>query len=417
MRSLLSVALLGVLAAAACTAGGSTVAPSGGTVRVLASWTDQELESFRAVLAPFEERTGIEVEYRATRDLHGAIEDALSTGSPPDLAGLAGPTHMVELARADVLRDLAGALDLRSYKRGVAPTFIDLGTVDGRHVGVFLRSSVKGLIWYRPPAHDHPMPATWAELDLMELRMADTPPWCVGLESKEASGWPGTDWIEDFLLRQSGPDVYDAWAKGKIRWTSTEVRSAWRGYATIVAGNAVFGGVDGALDTNFAAAGDPLFTDPPGCLFLHQGSFMPAFWQEAGLVPGTDFDFFPFPVIEPAYANDITGGGDLFGLLTDSTAARELLAYLVSPEAQTTWVAAGGSLSVDQGVTEYPDVVTGRAAALLAGAHHFLFDASDLMPDELNVAFWHGVLEVTEDPSRLDEVLTDLEAIRLRLYP
>ena len=118
--------------------------------------------------------------------------------------------------------------------------------------------------------------------------------------------------------------------------------------------------MEGALETSFETAGDPLFTDPPGCLFLHQGSFMPAFWQKIGLEPGADFDFLPFPEINAEFAGDVVGGGDLFGLLTDSDAARELIAYLVSPEAQTRWVAAGGALSVDQEVTDYPDPVSAR---------------------------------------------------------
>jgi alpha-glucoside transport system substrate-binding protein len=416
MRSVVGVALVGVLAVGACTGGGSAAPSSSRVVRVLASWTGEELESFQAVLAPFEERTGIEVDYSSSRDLPGTIKDQLAAGTPPDLAGLAGPNHLVELGHAGVLRDLGGAIDLRAYKAGVAPTFTDLGTVDGRLLGVFLRSSVKGLIWYSPRVHDHLSPTTWADLELMTVRMGQTRPWCMGLASKESSGWPGTDWIENFLLRQSGPDVYDAWVGGTLPWTSTEVRRAWRSYGSVIANNEVYGGVKGALSTDFAVAGDPLFTDPPGCLFLQQGSFMPAFWKKDGRVPDVDFDFFAFPEIDPAFAGDVVGGGDLFGLLTENPAAEELIDYLVSPEAQSLWVAAGGALSVDQGVTDYPDDIAARAAALLSGAHHFRFDASDLMPDELNVAFWHAVLEYAGDPARLDAILGDLETIRLRLY-
>jgi alpha-glucoside transport system substrate-binding protein len=414
-RFTLAGALVGALAVAACT-GGSTPPPADGVVRVLASWTDRELDAFRTVLDPFESRTGIRVEYTASRDLPGAIAEALAAGTPPDLAGLAGPNHVAELARQGSLRDLSAAIDVRAYKNSVAPTFIDLGTVDGRLVGVFLRSSVKGLIWYNPRVQVRAAPETWADLELMTVRMNEFRPWCVGLESLESSGWPGTDWIENFLLRQSGPDAYDTWVAGTLPWTSSEVRRAWRAFGDIVAEDAVYGGVDGALHTNFADAGGPLFIDPPGCLFLQQGSFMPTFWQEDGLVAGSDFDFFPFPMIDATYANDVVGGGDLFGLLTDNAAARELIAYLISTDAQSVWVGAGGALSIDQAVTQYPDPISARAAELVAGAHHFRFDASDLMPDELNTAFWVGVLEVTEHPERLDDVLAGLEAMRLELY-
>ena len=42
-------------------------------------------------------------------------------------------------------------------------------------------------------------------------RTSGTKPWCAGIESGDATGWPATDWIEDVLLRQAGPSVYDQW--------------------------------------------------------------------------------------------------------------------------------------------------------------------------------------------------------------
>ena len=81
------------------------------------------------------------------------------------------------------------------------------------------------------------------------------------------------------------------------------------------------------LATPFDEAGAPLFSEPPGCLFLNQGSFMPAFFADAGAEPGTDFDFFPFPELSASRptASTVIGAGDLFGLLTESPAAAELM--------------------------------------------------------------------------------------------
>lgn len=417
MRVARGATLIGVVLVAMIAACGSdAVAPPGTMIRVLASWTGDELNAFTSVLAPFEERTGFTVEYTATRDLRGALAAAIDADQPPDLAGIAGPEHMMELARAGALRDLAGAIDLRAYKRAVAPTFIDLGTVDGRLVGVFVRSTVKGLIWFDPSVLAGPPPASWSELELTAVAAPKAKPWCLGLASQEASGWPGTDWIEDFLIRQSGPDVYDAWAAGRLAWTSREVTRAWRSYGRVAADGAVFGGVRTALDTDFANAGDPLFTSPAGCLFMHQGSFMPAFWQEPGLVPGRDYDFFPFPEIEPEHRGAVVGAGDLFGLFTDNVAARQLLGYLVDREAQTLWTSMGGALSVHREVRAYPDAVAAKAADLLGQADVFRFDASDLMPADLNTAFWHGVLDYTADASQLPAILDRLEALRQRVY-
>ena len=131
----MSIVALGiVLVATGC---GQPTAPSTAqSVRVLAAWSGHELATFRSVVAPFEERTGIRVEYSATRDLTGTLERQLRSGRPPDIAGLAGPTHMAQLARAGALRDLGDAIDLRSYKASVAPTSLDakLGDDDTNRV-------------------------------------------------------------------------------------------------------------------------------------------------------------------------------------------------------------------------------------------------------------------------------------------
>lgn len=385
-----------------------------GTVRVLVTWTGDELAAFRSVVAPFEDRTGVDVDVISTQDLRGVLDAALDAGDLPDLAGLAGPAHMRELAARGVLRDLGDILDMGRYRADVAPTFIDLGTVDGRLVGVFVRSSAKGLIWYSPKVFRLGTPRTWDELERMAMQASRNvdATWCLGLGSDEASGWPGTDLIEQFLLRTAGPDTYDAWVEGRLPWDSEPVRDAFERYAKVAADGAVHGGSSAALGVDFRMAGEPLFSDPPGCLFLDQGSFMPTFFVEAGHEPLADFDFFPFPPLSEDEPSMVIGGGDLIGVLTERPEAAELLRYLVSDAAQSSWVAHGGSLSVKSSVTAYPDTISRRAASLLSGAEVFRFDASDLMSADLNAAFWQAVLRCTADPASLDEVLAELEAIR-----
>jgi alpha-glucoside transport system substrate-binding protein len=395
---------------AACTSSEPVIS---GDVRVLGAWSGEELAAFRAVVAPFEERTDVSIEYVTTRDLRGVLDEELAAGTPPDIAGLEGPAHMRELASRGALRDLGDVLDLGRYRSDVAPTFIDLGTVDGRLVGVFVRSSVKGLIWYDPKAFRLGTPRTWDDLQRMATQAAGSAEteWCVGLESEESSGWPGTDLIEQFLVRGSGIADYDAWVAGSLPWTSPQVREAFELYGQVVADGAVFGGVAGALETDFRAAADPLFSTPPGCLFLHQGSFMPVYFPD-GSEPGADFDFFAFPRLGDDPRGVVIGGGDLFGVLTDDPAASGLMRYLISDEAQTLWVAQGGSLSVKMTVTAYPDPVSQRAAELLTRAEAFRFDASDQMPGDLNTAFWSAVMSYTEDQARLDDLLAELERFR-----
>lgn len=413
-RRILAVLAFMSLAVTACDTGAGPAPKTGDHVSMLVTWTGAERVTFDAVLARFQSRTGITVDVETTSDLAGELSQRVANGHPPDVSGLVGPGQMVALARAGALRDLGDAIDLATYGSQTAPAFVELGTVDGRLVGAFAKATLKGLVWFDPRTNRLGVPADWVDLERSAWRAASGPtfPWCVGLESGAASGWPGTDWVENALLRQSGTRVYDDWVAGTLPWTSPEVRAAFELYGSVVQPGSVWGGTAGAISTSFDAAGAPLFTDPSGCLYLMAASFMPAMFEAAGMRPAIDYDFFPFPDIEPQHAGTVEVAGDLLGLFSDRPAARQLMAYLVGADAQAIWVERGGALSANTQVTDYPDVITRREAAVLIGASRVRFDASDQMPPALNAAFWRGVLRYTEDQSSLDDVLAGLEAVR-----
>jgi alpha-glucoside transport system substrate-binding protein len=414
LASLLVLALL----VAACEQGGPPAESRVATdIRVLASWQGPEIEAFRAVVAPFEERTGHRVIMNSTRDLKGSLQRSLTADDPPDLAGLPGPGYLLELARSGNLVDLGDVVDIGAYKSETAPGFVELGTVEGKLVGVFIKGTVKGLFWYQPDVFEPGAPASWAELQSAALRASgDVPPWCVGLASDASSGWPGTDWVEDFVLRQSGPRIYDDWVAGTLRWTSPHIRWAFQSFGTVLSEDDVAGGMEGALQTHFSRAGDGLLTDPPACLLTHQGSFMSTFLDEAVGQHGGRYDFIPFPDIDPRFGGALIGAGDLFALTRDTPGGRELLRYLISAEAQQLMVQGGGAISGNLTVQEYPDELTERQAQLLADADLFRFDASDSMPDVMHEAFWQAILDFATDPGQLDAILEHLDAVQAVAY-
>jgi alpha-glucoside transport system substrate-binding protein len=414
-RSLVAVLCAVGLVVSACAPAPQT-GRLGGTVQVVGSWSGAEEEAFLAMVAPFEERTGVDVQYSGTRDLNGLLWEGVAKDRPPDVAGLPGPGQMVEFARHGALQDLSGVIDVQAYKQGTVPAFIELGTVDDKLVGVFIKATLKGLIWYNPRIYTLETPQTWTELEQLALlaKRRETKTWCLGLESEATSGWPGTDWIEDIVLRESGPDVYDEWVAGRHPWTSPEIRSAFERYGRVVADG--WGGAAQQLATSFADGGNALFSDPPGCLFHHQATFMTEFFRTRAAARADEYDFFPFPEIDPRFARSVTGGGDLFGMFNDTPQARALMQYLVTPEAQSVWVQRGGALSVNLQVTNYPDEVSRRAAEVLTSADRFRFDASDLMPENMNQAFLQAILEYTRKPADLDAILATLDSVRLRAY-
>ena len=43
-------------------------------------------------------------------------------------------------------------------------------------------------------------------------------PFCIGLGSGGATGWPATDWMEDIMLRTHSPNTYDQWVSNEMKF-------------------------------------------------------------------------------------------------------------------------------------------------------------------------------------------------------
>jgi alpha-glucoside transport system substrate-binding protein len=379
------------------------------------------------MVKPFEDQTGVSVQYEGTRDLNAVLTTRTQGGNPPDLAGLPGPGQMAEFAKAGKIIDLTNIVDQNALKTEYAADWIKLGTVDNKLVGIFIKAAVKGSIWHNAKTIQKftsgQNPKTWDELMQLSQKIADsgTAPWCIGLESGAASGWPGTDWLEDIVLRQAGPDKYDQWWAGKLAWTSPEIKTAWQTWGQIVGNEKmVYGGRATILSTAFGDSGNPMFANPPQCYMHHQGSFITDFFVKSNpnLKPVEDFNFFPFPDINPQYAGSLEVAGDLFGMFKDTPQSRALINYLTSPQAQAIWVKRGGALSPDRavGVDQYPDPISKQLAQALISAKTVRFDASDQMPDAMNTAFLKGILDFVQNPGNLDQILASLDRTRADAY-
>lgn len=414
LRGLAPLAVV-VLAASGCTSGGSSGNDSdlkGKSVSVIGTWGGDEQAAFLKMVAPWEQKTGAKVKYTGTRDINTVLTTGVASGVLPDLAGLPGPGQMAEYASSGKLLPLDTVLDVQTYQNETAPALASLGKSDGKVYGVFIKAAVKGLIWYSPALHDYSAspPKTWADLNSQAAanKGAAKAIWCLGIESGAASGWPATDWIEDLVLRTAGPETYTKWYEGKIKWSDPAIKKAFQMYADEVVAKS-YGGNATAVATAFGNAGDPLFANPPGCELLHQASFITGFSQFKSHQAGKDYNFFSFPDIDPQYAGAVEGAGDLFGMFHDTPAAKSLMKYLVTAEAQDIWVKAGGALSANKNVKSYPDDISKRSADILANAKTFAFDASDLMPKAMNDAFWKAMVALTGGSKSVDQVLADLD--------
>ncbi|MEU0789044.1 extracellular solute-binding protein [Amycolatopsis sp. NPDC005961] len=421
MRRRLAVVVL----AAAVAAGvpGCSGGSGAEVVTVLGSWTGDEQAAFQRVLDGFTRETGIPTRYQGTRAQNQVLRGDLQQGTPPDVAVLSNPAELAGYAKSGDLKpldDVLGAEAAQAY----SSQWLKLQQLGrGALYAVVVKADLKSIVWYSPSTFTGPEPATWEALltTSRQLAASGQRPWCLGMGAPPNSGFPGTDWIEDILLHRAGPRVYNAWAAGTLPWTDQAVREAWQSWGELVlAPGAVRGGSTAALLTSFADAGRAMFTQPPGCVWEHLGSFaIGGYGAFPGPpVPDRDFRFFPFPGAGAGGPSEVSA--DLAAMFHDTPAARRLMVYLAGEAGQRIWPSGGTTFSVHRrlvGPDVYRSDVARRIATTLAQGTDPCFDASDLMPSAMSSAFYQAVLEYLAHPDRLGTLLDELERVRRGIGP
>ena len=381
-------------------------------VTILGSLTGNGEEKLMAAIAPFTEATGIEVTYEGSDAFATLIPIRVEAGDPPDIALFPQPGLMLDLAKRGLLQPQNRTLvegDYNSY-------WLDLATVDGELYGAWMRADVKSLVWYNPAAFGaagYEVPSSWDELEQLSAQMvADgATPWCMGLESGDATGWVGTDWMEDLLLRQAGPETYDQWVSHEIPFDHPAVEEAMESFGAIARdGSLVRGGATGVISTSFGDSPGGLFSEPPSCYLHRQASFISDFLPEAAR-PGETVDVFVLPPMGEEQEAPVLVGGVVFGQFSDSPTVTSLMEYLTTVEAHEIW-AQNGYVSPHAGVPveAYPDVLKQRQAEILRGAGVLRFDGSDLMPGEVGTgSFWAGIVDFVGG-AEAKAILAEVEA-------
>ena len=380
----------------------------GQQLTVFGPWLGPDQEVVEQVLGAFAEQTGADVRYVGSDSFEQQIMVDAEAGSAPNVAVFPQPGLAADMARRGFLTPLAdGTGDWVRDNYAAGQSWVDLGTYAGAdgadHLyGFFYKVDVKSLVWYSPENFEdagYEVPTTMEELKaLTDQIVADGgTPWCIGLGSGGATGWPATDWVEELLLRTQTPDVYDGWVTNEIPFNDPRIVAAIDEFGYFARNDAyVAGGAGAVASTDFRDSPKGLFSSPPQCYMHRQASFIPAFFPE-GTVVGEDADFFYFPsYADKDLGNPVLGAGTLWAITNDSPAAHALIEFLKTPEAHEIWMARGGFLtplkSVDS--SKFSDEATAKMNDILLGATTFRFDGSDLMPGGVGAgSFWTGMVD------------------------
>ncbi|MCO1599092.1 ABC transporter substrate-binding protein, partial [Micromonospora sp. RHAY321] len=376
----------------------------GKKVSIYASIRDAEADLLERSWSQFTECTGIEIDYEGSGEFEAQLPVRVDGGNAPDIAFVPQPGLVKRFADAGKLKSL-GADTKALAEQNMPADWLKYGTVNGTLYGVPLGANVKSFVWYSPKTFKEKgweVPTSWDQLIALSDKIAASgmKPWCAGVESGDATGWPATDWIEDLMLRTQTPEVYDQWTTHAIPFNDPRVAEAVDRAGTILKNekymNGGFGGVKSITTTSFQEAGVPVTNGK--CAMHRQASFYANQFPEGTKVAedGDAFAFY-FPAIDPAKGKPVLGAGEFVVAYADRPEVQAVQTYLASAEYVNSraklgnWVTANNKLDIAN-VASPIDKLSVQILQDKSGV--FRFDGSDLMPAGVGAGtFWKGMVD------------------------
>jgi alpha-glucoside transport system substrate-binding protein len=417
--ALLLAAGLASVSLTACGGGGS--GSDSKTVTIWSSVDAPVKEGLQKALEAKVKADGITIKWQSVKDINTLIMTKIAANDTPDIAFIPQPGVVKDIVSRGKAYPLDGVVD-KANLDSLIPGVTDAGSVDGKLYGLLVSANVKGLVFYPKKAWDkagYKAPASIDELNSLteQIKSDGTTPWCVGIESGSATGWPATDWIETLVMKYGGVQGYNDWVSHKTPFDSDLVKQAAEEFQKLVLtdGN-TYGGNKAIASTAFGTAGNPMFDNPPGCMLFNQGSFITG----QGFFPDNiikDIDanvgVFGFPPAQAGGDNPVEGGGDMAVMMNETDNVKKVMNYLSATDIGNEAAPNSSFISphTDFDVSLYPNEITRNAADVAYKSTGFLFDGSDQMPGAVGAGtFWTEMTSWIDGSSDLDTALKNIDS-------
>jgi alpha-glucoside transport system substrate-binding protein len=389
--------------------------------------SEEEAGAIQEVLGAWGEENGVEVIYQGDAAWETNINTQLAGGNAPDASIFPQPGKLAEFARNGDVKALAPAA-AEATAANWSEAWTVFGNVDGTQYGVPVKADLKSLVWYQPAVFEaagYTVPTTFDEFTALVTQITEAgeaKALCVGIESGPATGWTYTDWVEDMVLRQHGPDVYDQWVAHEIPFNDPKIVESMDTVLSLWNEDTVFASSGTIAATAFQDNGQSLVD---GDCFMHrQASFYSAFIPEGtAFADGSEdaVDVFYFPDIDGS--KPVLGAGTLAAAFNERPEVHELLAYMSTPDyaearqvAQQELKGGGTTLSgflsaaIGQDTSVYQPLEQ-SFLEILSTSSIVRFDASDLMPADVGAGtFWTEGTSAVNGDQTAQEAADKIEA-------
>jgi alpha-glucoside transport system substrate-binding protein len=356
--------------------------------------TDHDADLLSASWKSWETANHITILYTGTPDFESSIAIEAQQNNAPDLAIIAQPGIVDDLATRGYLEPLPSSVR-SNVTRNFPAAWSQYTTSGGSNYAAPLLASVNGWIFYSPKQFASlgvTVPTTWAGLLATTKKIESSTgeaPWCEGFSEGAESGVEGESWVDDLVLRTAGPKVYDQWVNHEVPFTDPRIEGAFNDVATILLDpNYVNAGVGGVTSINTATTPRVASALESGkCVMTHQPSsfvnqLTDAKGKQASINPDGDYWAFPLPSVT-AGTTEVTGGGYFVSAFSTNPDTIKVQQYLSSSAWAKSRVGLGGAISPDLALPASTDLTPLEQAStklLQNKSTVFRFDAAGLMP-------------------------------------
>ena len=390
---------LACLTLTACSSG-PVGAPSGqigtadGVVKIEGPLVGTDGARLEKSWAAWEHANHIKIQYTGSANFQENIGGEAQQGNTPDLAIFEQPGLINDLAKLGYLQKLPSTV-----KSEVDSTFPSqwnaYTTIGSADYAAPLLAELNGWVFYSPAAFQKlhiTIPTTWDELLTLTGRLRinlGQPPWCEGFAADSSTGAAGESWINDIVLREEGPAVYDKWVSHEIKFSDPAIQNALSQAGDILQNapyvNAGFGGVASINTTSTVQVAKAL--ESGKCVMtLESSNFLDDLQVTSnGVVtigPQQKIWAFMLPASK-AGPTPFTVSGEFVAAFSNDTDTVKVQTYLASTSWAKSRMKLGGAISPAKAIipSDTPDLLLNTSVSLIQSRQATIrFSASDLMP-------------------------------------
>ena len=303
-------------------------------------------------------KTGYKITYIPLNDVHAYLNNNLNE---PDMAILTDIQSLKILGESETLlpvNQFYSQLEIENYSQHL----IDLVSSEDNSelYGHWIRLFNNSLIWFNVDRYNQYGAPEFKTFDeIIEFTKENSKEgnelWCLTIDSAEnqplldyeygeSSGWIISNWLENIVLSNYGPEIYDLWSQNELKFSDQEIILSLLDVGKIIHNeNQIFKGKEYFIRSQVSNSPKNLASDSSTCVFSLSGHHsINDFPSDKNF--GEDYDFFNFPSDE--YSEMVIGFGDTLSLLNYDKPTVEVYKSLISSDFGEVWASKQDTLFI-----------------------------------------------------------------------